>query len=390
MTRLFSVSLLLILVMTPPVAGASASAAPSSLQRIPRPGLPGRAASVRAPDTALVFTGLIHAGNLAAPAREQAERALDATAAAVAAAGGDWERVLRVNAYVSEDRAVPDVEAAVAARFASVPVACTVVRTPLESPGARVAFEAVAASASTAAKVAIVDRGGAVLPAGGKIFISGQAERGTDVASAVKLTMAGLHRSLAHLGLEKSDVAQVKAFIQPFADHAAARREIAASFDGGPVPPVVLIEWVSELYAEIELVASARALPAPAGDVISHAWLPWLTRSPRYCHIAHVAAGTPLIFVGAVDGGDANDPRTQMKAIFERLGSVLFEAGSSYRNLAKATYFLADPTARGLLGDIRGVYFDPTRPPAASALNQKGTGFPGRAAMVDLIAVPVK
>jgi enamine deaminase RidA (YjgF/YER057c/UK114 family) len=98
--------------------------------------------------------------------------------------------------------------------------------------------------------------------------------------------------------------------------------------------------------------------------------------------------GTPLIFIGAIDGGDRNDPRTQMKTIFERLGSVLFEAGSSYRNMAKATYYLSDRTARTLLGDIRGVYYDPTRPPAASAVGVEGHGHPGRAAMLDMIAVP--
>ena len=77
-----------------------------------------------------------------------------------------------------------------------------------------------------------------------------------------------------------------------------------------------------------------------------------------------------------------------MKAIFERLGSVLFEAGSSYRHLAKATYYLADPKALALLGEIRGVYFDPARPPAASALRVGGLGHPGRAAQLDMIAVP--
>ena len=38
--------------------------------------------------------------------------------------------------------------------------------------------------------------------------------------------MAGLHRSLAHVGLQKSAVVHLKAFIRPFSDHAAARREI--------------------------------------------------------------------------------------------------------------------------------------------------------------------
>jgi enamine deaminase RidA (YjgF/YER057c/UK114 family) len=228
-----------------------------------------------------------------------------------------------------------------------------------------------------------------VLPAGGKIFISGQAEKGTDVASAVRLTMAGLHRSLAHVGLKKSDVVQVKAFIRPFADHAAARREVAASFDGGPVPPVVLIEWQSELFAEIELVASAPGMTAKAGETVAHSWLPWLTASPRYCNIAHVPAGVPLIFIGGLDGGTGDD-RSQMKTIFERLGSVLFECGSSYRHLAKATYYLGGAPTRALLGDIRGVYFDPTRPPAASALQVAAFGQAGRKAEIEMIAVPVK
>jgi hypothetical protein len=137
-------------------------------------------------------------------------------------------------------------------------------------------------------------------------------------------------------------------------------------------------------------VAAARGLPSAPGETITYAWFPWLVKSPRYCNVTYIPPGTPLIFIGAIDGGDNPDPRTQMKTIFERLGSVLFETGSSYRNLAKATYYLNDPTARALLGDIRGVYFDPTRPPAASALNVRGLGRPGRAAMLDMIAVPVK
>ena len=84
------------------------------------------------------------------------------------------------------------------------------------------------------------------------------------------------------------------------------------------------------------------------------------------------------------------EPREQLKIIFERLGSTLFEAGGSYRNLVKATYYLGDARARAVLGEIRGVYFDPARPPAASALNVGSLGHAGRAAMLDLIAVPAK
>ncbi|WP_414661816.1 hypothetical protein [Horticoccus sp. 23ND18S-11] len=393
MKRLALASALLVLLMSSVSTAATATKGPGSapvVQRIARPAAAGVAASVRVPDGALVFTGQVFPSTLAGDVHAHAASALAATKAAVVAAGGDPARLVRLNAYAPDDAAVAPIEALIAQQFAAVPVAFSFVRTPLAVAGTRVAFEAVAQSSRPAASVEIVTGAGATLPAGGKIFISGQAERGTDLASAVKLTMAGLHRSVAHLGLKKSDIVQVKSFIQPFGDHATAQREIAASFDGGPVPPSVIMEWVSDLYAEIEIVVSARALPSRPEEPVTFSWLPWLTKSPRYCNVAHVAPGTPLIFIGAIDGGDANDPRTQMKVIFERLGSVLFEAGSSYRNMAKATYYLADPTARSLLGDVRGVYYDPARPPAASALNMTGLGYPKRAAMVDMIAVPVK
>jgi enamine deaminase RidA (YjgF/YER057c/UK114 family) len=342
---------------------------------------------VRVPDAPLVWTGQVFATE-SGGAREP-ELALQALDAALGKAGSDLSHVVRLNAYVADERARHDAEAAFAKQFTAAAPALTVVQTPLEQSGASVAWEAVALSTDNTATVKVSESGIAVMPAGAKIFISGQAERGADLASAVKLTMAGLHRSLAHLGLKKSDVVQVKAFMKPFSEHATARREMAASFDGAAAPPTVLMEWVSDLFVEIELVVSARTLPPPA-EKITHAWLPWLTKSPRFCNVTQVAAGTPLIFIGAVAGDDASDPRTQMKTIFERLGSTLFEAGSSYRHLAKATYYLGHADARNLLGDIREVYYDPTRPPAASALNMNGLGYPGRAAMIDMIAVPVK
>jgi hypothetical protein len=42
------------------------------------------------------------------------------------------------------------------------------------------------------------------------------------------------------------------------------------------------------------------------------------------------------------------------------------------------------------LGEIRGVYFDPTRPPSASALQVAAFARPGRTAEIEMIAVPVK
>jgi enamine deaminase RidA (YjgF/YER057c/UK114 family) len=369
------------------VLAAPARTAPTpAITRLPAVSASGLAASVRVADVPLLFAGPVYGVDGGAEVRGQAERGLTALAAVLARQGADLRSVVRLTAYVAREADVTAVRAVVAAAWRETPVAFAHYCTPLEKSGALIAWEAVAV-ADRQSDAVVVEPDAALMPAGARLFISGQAEKGTDVASAVRLTMAGLHRSLGHLGLTKADVVQVKAFVRPIGDQAAARREIAASFAGGPVPPAVIHEWVSELYTEIELVVSARRLATQA-EPITHAWLPWLNKSNRYCHVTTVAAGTPLIFVGAVDGGDVGDARAQMKVIFERLGSVLFEAGSSYRNLAKATYVLVDPAARAVLGDIRGVYFDPTRPPAASALNVRGTGVPGRAAWVDLIAVP--
>ena len=380
----------LLLLVTAAITASAAETAPAGVQRILKQDRSRTAASVRVPDGPLVFTGQIFARDAAGDVRAQTDRTLDALAATLAKSGSALDRVVRLSAYVEDNAASADVEAAVAARFGATPPAFVLIRTPLAPAGAKVAFEAVATSSRTSAAVEVLDDSAAVLPAGGKIFISGQAIRGADIAAAVKLTMAGLHRSLAHVGLNKSDVVQVKAFIQPFTDHEIARREIAASFEGKPAPPIVLMEWVSGLFAEIEVVASARSLSLASREPITYMWLAWLTPSPRYCHVTHIAGGTPLIFLGAIDGGDTSDARAQMKTIFERLGSTLFDAGSSYRHMAKATYYLADARARTLLGEIRDVYYDPARPPAASALEVKAFGYPGRAAMLDIVAVPAK
>lgn len=164
----------------------------------------------------------------------------------------------------------------------------------------------------------------------------------------------------------------------------------AANFAPGAVPPAVLMAWESILFTEIEMVVAAGARPAPTGDRVAYLPLPWLTPSPRDSKVCHIAAGTPLIFVAGVDAGETGSAREQMKTIIERIGSVLYETGSSYRNLVEATYYLAAPESRTVLGDIRGVCFDPTRAPADSALQVPGQGRPGRTAMIDLIAIPVK
>jgi len=361
------------------------------------------ARSVRAADGPLAWTGQIYgwndAGTVGGSAAHQAESALARLRIALAAAGSDFERVVRINAYVVTDEIAPVLVAALKKGFAGHMPSLTVVATPLAESGALLALDAVAAVATPATKLSVLAVDGlppkatgrhvSVVPAGRKVFISGQAEPAENLRLATRLTMASLGRSLAHLGVEKTAVVQVKAFLQPFAQHRETVEEIAAFFEGGPVPPVVLMAWTSELPTEIELVAAGGTARAPvAGEPIWFSTLPNLAASPRFSRAAIVEPGVPLIFTSGLVGSAGEGARAELRDIFAQLGSLLFDAGSSYRYLVKATYFNRDAMGPKVLAEVRGVYFDPTRPPAASSVGVSTLGVAGRVSSLDMIAVP--
>ncbi|MBI4623745.1 MAG: RidA family protein [Verrucomicrobia bacterium] len=357
------------------------------IKRLAKIDHPGSSWAVRAADAPLMFTGQIMAPDAASDARGQAERALDRLGVVLNSAGGDISRVLRLNAYVAEDKDTPAIEAVVAARFAGAPPVVTLVRSSLIVKDARVAFDAVALISRAPTDVEIAS-GNAVMPAGAKVFLSGVSGRVSDLPTSVQETMEKLSAISGHLGLGKRDVVQVKIFLQPFSEFEAARREIARIFSGGPVPPIVMVEWLSTAYTEIEMVLSGRALKPQPQAALTFPTIPGRTLSPVYSHVATVAAGTPLIFLGGIDAGHSGPPREQLKRVFEKLGSMLFEADSSYRQLVKATYYVADATTRMTLNEIRPVYYDPARPPAATAVVVSSVGRSDRACVIDMIAVP--
>ena len=96
-----------------------------------------------------------------------------------------------------------------------------------------------------------------VLPAGPKVYISGQAEKGKDIVEMTRRTMESLAATLKHLRLELKDVVQVKSFIGPMTAVADAEREIASFFkDSSFVPPLAFVEWTTEPSIEIELIGT--------------------------------------------------------------------------------------------------------------------------------------
>jgi enamine deaminase RidA (YjgF/YER057c/UK114 family) len=259
---------------------------------------------------------------------------------------------------------------------------------PLARPGARVAVEAIAVSAQRPDLTTLTADGGALLPAGSRIFLSGQAERGSDVASSVALTMASLLRSAAELGAAPAGVAQIRVFLQPFSGRDDALAQIAPLFPAGKCPPVIVTEWTLPLPVEIEMILARDRGAAKLEAPLTFPVLAGKPRSPRFSHAAIVATGVPLLFLSDIDAGPNVSPTEEWPTIFARLGPALGRAGSSFRLLVKATYLLEDGSPRNSLNDTRAVYYDPLRPPAASAVGVRSVGIPGRAASLDMIAVP--
>ena len=74
---------------------------------------------------------------------------------------------------------------------------------------------------------------------------------------ATRKTLEKLVAAIGYLGLEKTDIVQLKAFLQPMSEVGVVRTEIV-NFFGGAAPPVVFVEWISPAPnppIEIELIA---------------------------------------------------------------------------------------------------------------------------------------
>ena len=153
--------------------------------------------------------------------------------------------MLRLNVYVAGDAATTGLDAALAARFGDAPPAVSLMYTPLVRGGAQVACDAVAAISRGGNAVEVVE-GAAKMPAGGKVFVSGQAKRGPDFAASITQTMEGLHQAVAHVGLTKASVVHVKAFIAPFST-ISKKKSLPMKDDarrsGTMPPPIALSPW---------------------------------------------------------------------------------------------------------------------------------------------------
>lgn len=370
----------------------------------------GTSAAVVVPaETALIFTTQVVAPDAPDPDRTPehcVEEVLDRLDTILRGGGSGLDRAVRLHVVLASPDLLPTLRSSLAERFPDGKgPALNVVVGARPRAGAMIAIDAVALTdmqpdPGRAIRPQTLRRGGggrigiapasptatpfAVLPAGPRVFISGQAEAADDLATATRKTLESLGDSLDHLGLGKDHVVQLKAFFLPPELAEVVEREVATFFEGATPPPLVLVEWESSLPIEIELVAFA---PEPGSDeAIDYLDTPKLAASPVFSRIARVNRGD-LVFVSGLTGPEGADGTAQVEAIFADLAAILDEAGTDLDHLAKATYYVSDDDPSNALNALRPNYYDPKRPPAASKAQVPGVGRSGRSISVDMIAV---
>jgi enamine deaminase RidA (YjgF/YER057c/UK114 family) len=306
----------------------------------------------------------------------------------------DVSRLVKLNVYVPSDAVANEVRQVLTTQLRNQPLpAISLVQTRLHRSGALVTMDAVVATHRSdqhpLSEVVINDWHGhktAILPRGPRLYVSGQAEKGIDIADATAKTLQSLKQTLRHLGSELKDVAQVKCFLTPMADVARVEAEVAKFFAPLPVPPCVFVEWQSTLPIEIELVAATRP---KAGDQPPLEFLtpPGMTASPVFCRVVRINSPR-TVFVSGLWSREAGDGAAQVNDVFAQLQEILKASGSDLKHLAKATYYVSDNDASTKLNELRPKFYDPQRPPAASKAQVFGVGVANRSLTLDMIAVP--
>ncbi len=331
---------------------------------------------------------------------QQTEAVLHQIDAALRLRGASLQTTARVNVYFANADVGDSVRRVLATRFAKeTHPAVSVVQSRLPLKHSLVAMDAVAIAVSSQLPTLLRDEKlsghprinhAATLKPGPRVYISGQAENGANLAEATTKTMEGLKGTLKHLGTDLSRVVQIKCFLTPMSDVRAAEDAIVACFEGF-APPCVFVDWESSLPNEIELIASLPdAVNEKSGsprEPIEFITPPGMSASPVFCRVVRVN-DPRTIFVSGLVSRQAADGAGQVTDVFAQLEEILKASGSDQRHLAKATYYVSDNEVGTKLTELRPKFYDPKRPPAASKAQVFGVGVRERSLSIDMIAVP--
>lgn len=306
--------------------------------------------------------------------------------------------VVKWNVAAVGNDGLPAFRAALMKKLGRTDIPISIVQGKLFAPEALIAADAVAVAKADARGMSNVPGQPAglsgthrsILPGGARVSISGQAETSADLSEATSKTMASLFETLAFLKLKPDDTVQIKSFLQPMSSVDVARKEIEKAFEGRPVPPLVFVDWISSKTTPIEIELIASAGPAAAqGETVEFLAPPKLKPSPVFSRIARINRGD-VIYTQGFLADPSRGVKPEVDALFDVLGSTLKEAGSDFRHLAKATYYVSTDASSKYLNEIRPKFYDPTRPPAASKAVVPGIGVDGNTITFDFIAVEDK
>jgi len=352
----------------------------------------GSSQAVAFSDRSLLYTDQLLPTQAGPPAR-QIEELLARIEKLPAETGSDKAMPVRLEWCVRDEKIAAEVRKAMASAIPGVhKPAVSIVVGRLRDDAAAAAVNGIYALSAAGKPAASTVRSSAsgktaLLPAGGTVYVSGQLEQGTTTKESAAKTIASLMKTLDFLRLKKSDAVQFKVFLQPMAESGQVLEAFKEAFDDNQaaVPPVVFVEWLAKPSLEIEMVAAS---PADANAAsLEFLTPPGMTTPTVYCRVAR-ANGTSRIFTSIITSPEPGDASAQTRAVFGLLGGILEQTGSDFEHLAKATYFVTDDAASKALGELRPLYYNPKRPPAASKATVPSTGFPGRMLSLDMIAVP--
>lgn len=313
-------------------------------------------------------------------ADDDAAALLRAAKHVVAQNGGDQDRIAKVNIVASTQAVADEARRALDHVRVGAPVSYVAGALP---QGKTLGIDVVAPAHGDAVASTPDAR---TLRAGPRLYVSGQAERGATPAEATAATIASLIKTLESLGSSRKEVVQAKCFLTPM----SASADVSAEFDKafrGSRPPLVFVEWKSDLPIEIELIAAA---PPAGGDVPAIQYLtpPGMKASPLFARVVRINRGD-VVYTAGLYAGKPGSGEEQVLSIFDQLQRVLKETGGDLAHLVKATYYVSDDDASKQLNVLRPKFYDPQRPPAASKATVPGVGMKDRSIAIDMIGVVV-
>ncbi|MBB5439950.1 enamine deaminase RidA (YjgF/YER057c/UK114 family) [Pedobacter sp. AK017] len=329
--------------------------------------------------------------------KKQLDQVFENIGGALKAAGSSLDQIVKINICIADAGLMPEVKRYLGSRFsAGKKPAVSFVSGVLVHPDALIGMDVIAVAPSAATKVKYLQPANlwsakqqasvAILPAGGVVYVSGQAAQGK-IAEATRETLKQLEATLHHLGLKKEDIVQLKSFICPATDIRIVEQEMADFFAGMTIPPTVYVDWLStNPVVEIELIAAAPKSLQKPGKQIDFITPPGMTASPVYAKVTRVNYGKKVYF-SSLYGENATHAKAEVAEIYTSLEKIAKQSGTDLNHLAKATYYVANDSTSNELNAIRPKYYKADSPPAASKAKVKGVGLKDKGICIDMIGV---